>query len=225
MGQEPTRVRAKPAPKRKAARKTPLQARSRSTVDAILEATTRVLAARGYAGTNTNLIAEIAGVSVGSLYQYFRNKQALMAALRERHSEQMHHLIELVINDAEKSSLREVVTTIVRALLDAHYQDAVAHAIIERETSNVQHDDQAARHLLLLVERVLRRHAAEITAPNLTTAAYFIFETIISLVHARIAEGPAKPSSDTEAEIVAVVIGYLTVPRPPQEKGVPIFSV
>ncbi|WP_051327117.1 TetR/AcrR family transcriptional regulator [Desulfatibacillum aliphaticivorans] len=66
-------------------RKTPIQGRSRETVSAILEAAAQVLEARGYAGTTTNHIADRAGVSIGSLYQYFPNKESIVLSLMEAH--------------------------------------------------------------------------------------------------------------------------------------------
>jgi AcrR family transcriptional regulator len=65
-------------------RKYPAQPRSADTVAIILEAAARILERRGLAGYNTNAVAELAGVSIGSLYQYFPNKDALVAALVER---------------------------------------------------------------------------------------------------------------------------------------------
>lgn len=65
-------------------KKTPTQERSRQTVEALIEATARTVAEHGWAQTTTNHIAECAGVSVGSLYQYFENRQQLFAALIER---------------------------------------------------------------------------------------------------------------------------------------------
>ena len=66
-------------------RKSASQKRSRLTVDALLEATTRVLVKEGYDKATTNRIAAVAGVSIGSLYQYFPGKEALVAAVIERH--------------------------------------------------------------------------------------------------------------------------------------------
>src|SRR5689334_3047576 len=89
-----------PAAARKALpqpRKQPRQARSQHMVETILEATARILAERGYVGTNTNLVAERAGVSVGSLYQYFPNKKSLVAALHERYAAQMERAIDTVL--------------------------------------------------------------------------------------------------------------------------------
>ena len=66
-------------------RKKPRQSRSQATVDVILDAAARIFVETGFAAATTNAIAERAGVSVGSLYQYFPNKLALLAALKERH--------------------------------------------------------------------------------------------------------------------------------------------
>jgi AcrR family transcriptional regulator len=66
-------------------RKSPSQARSHTTVDALLEATAQLLEEQGYARLSTNHVARRAGVSIGSLYQYFPNKEALCHALAERH--------------------------------------------------------------------------------------------------------------------------------------------
>lgn len=71
-------------PKTLKPRKIPLQSRSRVTVDAIFEATIQVLLSQGMAGLTTTGVAERAGVSVGTMYQYFPNKQALVYALNER---------------------------------------------------------------------------------------------------------------------------------------------
>lgn len=67
-------------------RKHPVQARSRRTVDDILEGAARVFRREGWQAT-TNRIAEVAGVGVGSLYEYFPNKESLLLALAERHVE------------------------------------------------------------------------------------------------------------------------------------------
>jgi AcrR family transcriptional regulator len=75
-------------------RKLPQQERSRIAVEAILEATTRILTEEGYEKANTNRIAERAGVSIGSLYQYFPNKESLMTALMVQHSDEIVELVE-----------------------------------------------------------------------------------------------------------------------------------
>lgn len=61
-------------------KKQPVQARARATVDAILDATAQLLAREGYEAVSTNRVADLAGVSIGSLYEYFPNKQSIVAA-------------------------------------------------------------------------------------------------------------------------------------------------
>src|SRR6516164_8568554 len=70
-------------------RKLASQERSHATVDALLRATTRILLKEGYDRASTNRIAEVAGVSIGSLYQYFPSKEALVAAVIDRHTQEV----------------------------------------------------------------------------------------------------------------------------------------
>jgi AcrR family transcriptional regulator len=65
-------------------RKQPRQARARHTVEAIIEASARILEEQGHGGFTTNAVAELAGVSIGTLYQYFPDKNALLGALIAR---------------------------------------------------------------------------------------------------------------------------------------------
>src|SRR5215469_8872305 len=74
-------------------RKQASQERSRATVDALIEATARILVGEGFDKASTNRIAERAGVSVGSLYQYFPSKEALVAAVMERHNQQLTQVV------------------------------------------------------------------------------------------------------------------------------------
>ena len=70
-------------------RKSASQVRSHLTVDALVEATARILMKEGYDKASTNKIAAVAGVSIGSLYQYFPSKEALVAAVIERHTHEL----------------------------------------------------------------------------------------------------------------------------------------
>jgi AcrR family transcriptional regulator len=94
------RARARVRPQRAAAddphtglRRRPRQGRAQATFDAVLEAAAELIAQRGYARTTTNTIAERAGISIGSLYQYFPNKTAILVSLLERHIYDVQPLI------------------------------------------------------------------------------------------------------------------------------------
>ena len=131
-----TRIR----PVKKMMRKTPQQARSQETVEAIVTAAARVLAKTGWADFTTNIVAEIAGVSIGSLYQYFPNKAALVFAIKERHFADLQAVIETACGAGTSVSLYERVAYLVSGMIDAHMIDPDLHRILEQE---VPHDTTA----------------------------------------------------------------------------------
>jgi len=98
-------------------RKKPRQQRSRATWDAILEAAAQLFGERGYTGTTTNKVAERAGVSIGSLYQYFPNKEALLLALSERHMEESGTALSAVFQqlEQERPDLETTLTSLIEA--------------------------------------------------------------------------------------------------------------
>jgi AcrR family transcriptional regulator len=114
-------------------RKTPVQARSRQPVEMILEATADALAERGYAGTDTNLVAARAGVSLGSIYQYFPNKDALVTAPPERHAARRCAIIEDAPGSAHPCGLSGHIEAVVHALLAAHRLDPASHKVLARQ--------------------------------------------------------------------------------------------
>src|SRR5215469_7357962 len=81
-------------------RRRPTQKRAQETVDAILEAVIRLLKRSGASAITTNSIAEAAGVSIGSVYQYFPDKRAIFIALHERHIEQVDQALQRKISES-----------------------------------------------------------------------------------------------------------------------------
>ena len=104
-------------------RKTPVQARSAASVSAILEATIQVLLSVGKERLTTTRVAARAGVSVGTLYQYFPNKSALLQAVVKRHFSEITNAIEAVCHEQKGKSLPEMATALVTAFLDAKMKD------------------------------------------------------------------------------------------------------
>jgi len=98
------------------ARKVPRQERARATVEAILEATAQVLLDSGIEALSTNKVAKRAGVSVGSLYQYFPNIDALIIALFERHHEKMQAMLQAHVAQSINQPIGDAIHGFVRAL-------------------------------------------------------------------------------------------------------------
>ncbi|MBP1509188.1 TetR/AcrR family transcriptional regulator [Acinetobacter nosocomialis] len=96
-------------------RKRPRQARSVATFEAILEAVARILESLGFAGFNTNAVAELAGVSIGSLYQYFPSKESLIVELIRRERAQLSNHIAEAIKQHQAADLKEKLKLIIQA--------------------------------------------------------------------------------------------------------------
>ena len=105
-------------------RKSPVQARSTASVDAILEATIQVLLKVGKERLTTTRVALRAGVSVGTLYQYFPNKGALLRAVLRRHLAEVTEAVEQACEAQQGKPLRQMVTALITAFLAAKMKDA-----------------------------------------------------------------------------------------------------
>src|SRR5262250_3259025 len=118
-------------------RKSASQERSRSTVDALLEATARILIAEGYDRASTNRIAEVAGVSIGSLYQYFPSKEALVGAVIDRHMEQIGQVVRGVLVKLAASPIEVAAREFVSIAIEAHRVNPRLHAVLAEQIPRV----------------------------------------------------------------------------------------
>jgi AcrR family transcriptional regulator len=89
-------------------------------VEAILDAVIKLLKRRSASSVTTNRIAETAGVSIGSLYQYFPNKRAIFAALHERHIGQVDRIMQRQIAKSTESTLEELIASLIDGMIEAH---------------------------------------------------------------------------------------------------------
>lgn len=120
---------AKPRP-RPAWRKRPRQERAEATVEALLQATAELLVQGGPEGATTNDIARRAGASIGSLYQYFPNKQALFAELLRRHVLTQRATFERAVAGAEGVSLPAIVGAMVQGILAVQRVNPELHRVL-----------------------------------------------------------------------------------------------
>src|SRR5512142_1252825 len=171
--------RRPPRAKRLEPRKPPVQRRSRATVEYLLAAAAQVFEEHGYAGGTTNRIAERAGVSIGTLYQYFPSKEAIAVALLERHViDTDHHLHEWVGHMvAEQHGLRAALHDYVAGMLEMHSGRPRLQHILLEETPLPERVHRA----LLEMERQATRAVADVLGsrlgvphPQLERAAFIV---------------------------------------------------
>ena len=199
-------------------RKRPLQARSQRTVEVVLKAAAQVFARRGYAGTTTNHIAERAGVSVGSLYEYFPSKDALLVALMEAHVAEGRTLLEAAAAGvvAQALGLRETVRRLVEAMVALHARDRALHRVLFEEAPlpprlRRQLAD-AERAIAVRVAAYLAGHP-EVTVPDPVLAATVVVQAVEAVTHKLVVHGGEDDVRAQAAELVALVVAYLTADR------------
>src|ERR1700737_907458 len=159
-----TRVRdgrGRPRKNTPKARKAPSQARSKETVSVILEASARILESDGLQGFNTNSIAVRAGVSIGSIYQYFPNKDAILLALISSFEEALHDAVLKAGQAGRGRPLKHRLKLLVRALVTLHYRRSRLNRVLEAEEERLGSEaDSAAFHASVL--QLLRDHQNEV---------------------------------------------------------------
>jgi len=101
-------------------RRKPTQARARATMDMIFEATARIIERDGIAALNTNRIAERAGVSIGTLYEYFPNKDAILIAMARQRLADDERLVRQALSGPEADQDMSVARKAIHALVALH---------------------------------------------------------------------------------------------------------
>lgn len=201
-----------------AVRKAPMQERSRAMVQTILDAATRVLVRDGVASFNTNRVAAVAGVSVGSLYQYFPNKVALLTALSERHVAQAKATLHAAMAQADGLPLAQIVPRVVSAFVDAHAIDPALHRVLSQVGDSVGAAGaegvadlrEAAPGVFAWIRALLEAHRNIVIPSDLDLATRFVMSATHALVHAIVID--ADPPASLQAmqdEISSMILRYL----------------
>jgi AcrR family transcriptional regulator len=197
-------------------RKAPRQDRSRETVDVILEATARVLKEVGYDRASTNRIAEVAGVSVGSLYRYFPSKEALVAELCDRHISAMLALCETKILELGEAPMDVAAREIVSAILHSHAVDPKLHRILIQQVPRVgklKNVDSMNGRVAVLVRAYLEARRDEVRPKNLDLAVFMLVHAVEAVCHAAVIERSEHlRDGELHEELAALVLRYLEMP-------------
>ena len=197
-------------------RKTASQERSRLTVDALLEATARILMKEGYDRASTNRIADVAGVSIGSLYQYFPSKEALVAAVIDRHMQEMMQVVRDALVKVAMRPIGEAARELVRVMIDAHRVNPKLHRVLVEQVPRVGRLDNIQaidREAYVLVRGYLEAHRRELGIPDTDMAAFVCVTTVEALTHAAVVHRSDVLSEERATafvdEVTALILRYL----------------
>jgi AcrR family transcriptional regulator len=196
-------------------RKSASQKRSRLTVKALLDATARILVREGFDKASTNRIAEVTGVSVGSLYQYFPSKEALVAALVDRHRQDISRAVRGELAEAMQLPLKQGVRKLVAVAVKAHRIDPALHRALTEQIPRVGRLEKAEtfnQENYELFRAYLECHREVIRAADLGLASFVCVTSIEALTHTAVLHKKIVSDEAMEAlidEATRLVVGYL----------------
>ncbi|XZU20622.1 TetR/AcrR family transcriptional regulator [Acinetobacter baumannii] len=188
-------------------RKRPRQARSVATFEAILEAAARILESLGFAGFNTNAVAELAGVSIGSLYQYFPSKDALIVELIRRERAELSKRIVEAIQEHEATDLKEKLKLIIQAAVKHQLSRPQLARTLEFATELIGKDSEESEH-----QHELETIISDLFIRSGISHAQTVAQDVIALSKGIInAAGIAEESdlNDLQQRVEKAVFGYL----------------
>ena len=201
----------------KVARNPPRQPRSRATVAAILDAMIRVLDREGSDAATTTRVAEVAGCSVGTLYQYFSNRDAILDALQDRELARATELMHGVLARGANGSGAEVARAVVTGLLDLYAAAPALHRVLVIEGLRVTPPDRVQAfdvRVVNLIRAFLGSTSIAIRRRNLDAAAFVIYQSVRATMLARLLEAPPQIDDETLIEeLTDLVLRYLVEDR------------
>ena len=195
-------------------RKSPKQQRAVITAEALLQAAEQIIVREGFKNATTNRIAEVAGVSVGSLYQYFPNKQAIVRALIEETVSRAAARIREDLRNLMDEPLEPALRRIMALLLEIYREN---HFILFRILDDVPELRQYTKSLAVETYThstnlaFLEQHHAEIRVADLRTALLLIERATIHNMQYFITDNPTNLTKDQLLdEITRMAVNYLT---------------
>jgi AcrR family transcriptional regulator len=208
---------ARPAP---AGRRTPTQERAQRTIQTIFEATAQIVESEGEDGLTTNKVAKKAGFSIGTLYQYFPSKEAIVLAMIHRHREQVQRELQALLDAAvaERREVQAVVREVVRLLVEHFGAGSRSRRALIRLGWRLDHQDrvtealrQGAERNALALAQIIELGDATVRPP--TPALMFVVTRALmgAIRSASLESSPLLGTQVFEDELVRLVWGMLRV--------------
>jgi AcrR family transcriptional regulator len=198
------------------ARRTPRQERARDTVQIIFEATAQILRRDGKSALNTNYIAECAGISVGTLYQYFSNKEAILVAMARQELANDEASVITAITEPSPDGENDLLRRAIRVLISAYAERREAHRVAYETLISEGLGDELAQTVQKVAQMVgaqSHRLLPERAAPISNASLFVITRAISGVLRAAAQEqSPLLGTQEFENELVKLVQSYLVEP-------------
>jgi AcrR family transcriptional regulator len=195
-----------PTKRRSVQKRRPLQQRSRETIEVIVRATAQILSREGMARVTTNHVAEKAGVSVGSIYQYFPDKEALVAEVRRRYDEAFRERMLALVGSVATLPLADAIERCVRAMIAVHADDTGLHNAVS--AAGIAEPERRLLHQV--AASWLDAHRDEVRRPDRTLAAAVALDVVEGIIHGVALRDPARLVRDEFAvEVTDMLVRYL----------------
>jgi AcrR family transcriptional regulator len=163
-----------------------------------------------------NRIGELAGVSVGSLYQYFPNKEALVAAVIDRHQQKIMQTVRGELADTMRQPLQQAVRMLVAAAVKAHRVDPRLHRVLAEQIPRVgklENVETFSRDNFALFRNYLDAHRDELGVDDLKLASFICVTAIEALTHNAVLHHSKTLSGEAMETLIdegtRLVVGYL----------------
>jgi AcrR family transcriptional regulator len=178
----------------------------------VLDGVVRILKREGVKAVTTNRVAEVAGVSIGSVYQYFPDKHAIFIALHQRHIDQIDRLVETKLVENAESPLDVLIRAMVGAMVDAHVTDPELYEVLFTEVPHRAEgtkDFSVRLHGAFRLAITARAHELK-TRRNLDKVVFVVTHMVEALSHgAALRRPPGLSLADAKEEAVRAVLAYL----------------
>ena len=186
-------------------------------VETILDATARVLIEQGFSGTTTNRVAERAGISVGSLYQYFPSREALVAAVAQRYSETMKASLEALLIQTQAENLKTALRFRLRGITDVHAVDPELSRILATELprlGDMEWRKDIASRGIAIAEALLTAHRNELLdGLDLESAAFVVAKASEAVMVAIAQSTGGADLSAVEEALLDMLFSFLSGQR------------
>lgn len=189
------------------------QDRAKATIDTILQGATRILLKEGYEGINTNRIAEVAGVSIGSIYQYFSNKEAILGELIERHIKKVMDAFLEKYSLLTNHPLKDGIRILIRAMMEARSVEPRLQRVFDEQLPKVgkllrlrEYEKQA----VALISNYLKSKQNELSVKNIEMAAFISVHAVESIILVALNNHlDIKAGGELEDELTNLISRYL----------------